>query len=315
MESHGDEARFADADASAENGAKKERRMGLFDFLSEAFGGFGGGRKAASTVDNLREEQQWAGHLRGGERMARLWLESHGSEWANRCTSESETPLMVAARCGDEALWRLLIENGANPQAHNRFFVTPLMEAAAWGNEKLARLAGESSGFNRADAQGRTALIRCAGAGSGATPSEAMIRWLIENTDVSLRDASGRDALGWAAEIAQQPLCARLLAERVNPLVCLPPASGEPGEAPRCPAAVARDNGKWETLDAMLASPLVDETSRAQWVKGREPQMPMSAAMVEAQGLREELLRDLRQEQGASIGARSEDAARAPRRV
>jgi hypothetical protein len=289
--------------------------MGLFDFLSEAFGGLGGGRQATSTVDNLREEQQWAGHLRAGERMTRLWLQKRGSEWANRSTSESETPLMVAARCDDEALWRLLIENGANPQAHNRFFVTPLMEAAAWGNEKLARLAGESGGFNRADAQGRTALMRCAGAGSGATPSEAMIRWLIENTDVSLRDASGRDALGWAAEIAQQPLCARLLAERVNPLVCLPPASGEPGEAPRCPAAVARDNGKWETLDAMLASALVDEAARAQWVKGREPQMPISAARVEAWHLREELSGCLRPERDIRAETDPESATRAPRRV
>jgi ankyrin repeat protein len=83
-----------------------------------------------------------------------------------------ETPLIAAAKSGNDECVKILIEAGADMKAVDDYGTTVLIAAAASGNERSVRLlleAGAGKTINATNNWGSTALIEAAIAGSGET--------------------------------------------------------------------------------------------------------------------------------------------------
>ncbi|MGN0821159.1 MAG: ankyrin repeat domain-containing protein [Akkermansia sp.] len=126
----------------------------------------------------------------GHEAVVRLLLEKGANiEAKNKLHN---TPLILAAWEGHEAAVRLLLEKGANIEAtQNETGNTPLIWAAAKGRESVVQLLlDEGADIEAKDNYGSTPLIRAAGNGH-----EAVVRLLLaEGADVEAEDNTGHTA-------------------------------------------------------------------------------------------------------------------------
>jgi uncharacterized protein len=116
------------------------------------------------------------------------------------------TPLLRAAKAGDVAAMRLLLEHGANPELPTERGITPLMAAAGNGSspidtrgrykteaqaiEAVDLLASAGADVNARDAAGQTALH-----GAALWGWNDLVRTLVaHHADVMVKDAHGRTA-------------------------------------------------------------------------------------------------------------------------
>ncbi|EXA30996.1 hypothetical protein FOVG_17681 [Fusarium oxysporum f. sp. pisi HDV247] len=107
-----------------------------------------------------------------------------------------QTLLWWAAERGDEAIMRLLLDQGADTEAADKDGRTPLLTAAAWGHEATVRLLLDRVAYTEAaDKDGRTPLWWAALKGH-----EAVVQLLL-NWHASIRaaDKNGRTPLSTAA--------------------------------------------------------------------------------------------------------------------
>jgi ankyrin repeat protein len=113
----------------------------------------------------------------GQEAVVRLLLEN-GAELDSKSQS-GQTPLSWAAKKGHEAVVRLLLEKGAELDSKSESGQTPLLLAAENGHEEVVRLLllkREMTEVNAKDKTGKMALHRAASKGH-----EAVVRLLLEN--------------------------------------------------------------------------------------------------------------------------------------
>ncbi|KAL1970529.1 hypothetical protein VTN77DRAFT_4173 [Rasamsonia byssochlamydoides] len=131
-----------------------------------------------------------------------------------RNSNACQTPLSWAATSGQEAIAKLLLDHGADPNlwaedVHSR--KTPLSEAARYGHESLVKLLLE----NGADVGGcgRDALFRVIGNGH-----EAIVKLLIEKgVDPQSRDYLAQTTMTRAVSSGHPAIVKLLLANGVHP--------------------------------------------------------------------------------------------------
>jgi Ankyrin repeats (3 copies)/NACHT domain/Ankyrin repeats (many copies)/Ankyrin repeat len=128
----------------------------------------------------------------------------------NAKDSDGTTVLHEAARSGNEAMVRLLLEKGANLKTKGRRGETVLHVAAWSGNEAMVRLLLEKgANLKTKDRRGETVLHVAAGSGN-----EAMVRLLLEKgAGLKAKDEDGTTVLHWAAWSGDEATI-RLLVEK-----------------------------------------------------------------------------------------------------
>lgn len=110
-----------------------------------------------------------------------------------------KAPLLTAVNAGHEILVRLLLESGADLQSKGRYGETALLLAAQTGHDGIFKLLLEKNnnlGLEPKDRLGRTALLVAAWNGH-----KTIVKQLLESgADLELKDNMGRTALLWASE-------------------------------------------------------------------------------------------------------------------
>ncbi|KAJ9655450.1 hypothetical protein H2201_008802 [Coniosporium apollinis] len=132
----------------------------------------------------------------------------------NKTDNRRRTALYWAARSGNEAVVRMLLETGADPKAKDKHGTTALHWAASWGNEVMVRLLVEKGADPRAKTEdGETALHKAARSGK-----EAVVRLLLEKgADPEAKDKDGTTVLHSAASSEKEAVVRMLLEEEVDP--------------------------------------------------------------------------------------------------
>ncbi|RYP66703.1 hypothetical protein DL771_007636 [Monosporascus sp. 5C6A] len=145
----------------------------------------------------------------------RLLVGKHGDSniGADSKDSYGQTPLSLAARRGQEALVRLLVErDDVDADSKDRYGRTPLLWAAREGYEAVVKLLLEQEDVkaDSADKDHRTPLSWAAG-----RDHEAVVRLLVERDDVDAdsKNRYGRTPLLWAAREGYEGVV-KLLLER-----------------------------------------------------------------------------------------------------
>lgn len=111
------------------------------------------------------------------------------------CRCETPTALFRAARHGNHAITRLLIEHGASVDATSYADETPLMSACESGHLEVSKvLIDAGAGINKCSKSGRTPLIH-AGMGGHASIAAMLIN---HGADPDFRDCHGCNATDWA---------------------------------------------------------------------------------------------------------------------
>jgi ankyrin repeat protein len=113
---------------------------------------------------------------------------------SRRAGNAWDTALHIAAKGGNEAVIRLLVEFGADVNAKNVEGHTALHLVADRGHEAGARLLVDRANVNAKTNLGATALHFAAEQGH-----EAIVRLLVDRTDVTAKDLIGNTVLHYAA--------------------------------------------------------------------------------------------------------------------
>ena len=158
----------------------------------------------------------WAAR-KGQEAVVKLLLERKDVN-PDRPDNDDQTPISWAARNGCEAVVKLLLERkDVNPDRPNNDGRTPISWAANNGHEAVVKLLLERKDVNpdRLDKYGRTPVSRAAENGH-----EVVVKLLLERKDVNpdRPDNDGRTPISWAARNGHEAVV-KLLLERkdVNP--------------------------------------------------------------------------------------------------
>jgi ankyrin repeat protein/WD40 repeat protein len=234
----------AGADVHAENGVGENAWVRAVTFKQEEAEAALKADGARTDVDRMAEYmmrlEDFAAALREGALdRVRLPLES-GAVDIDGLVGRTHTPLILAVYQGDEAMARMLLEVGADPDIPNADGVTPLIvavrtnqwafvplllaagaavDAAAPGGvtslllaageghaETVALLLAAGADPQRGNADGVTPLMQAAAAGS-----EEVVRLLLESgADPHRCDSQGANAAAWAASY-EHPNLVRLL--------------------------------------------------------------------------------------------------------
>lgn len=114
----------------------------------------------------------------------------------NSLTGLLETPLSLSARNGHEAIVKLLLEFGADPESRNVDDQTALMHAARNGHESIVRLLlMNGADVESEDESGWTVLMHAAVSGH-----KAIVNMLLDiGANIESKDADGQTALTHAA--------------------------------------------------------------------------------------------------------------------
>ena len=142
------------------------------------------------------------------------------------------TALMQACAAGNAEVVALLLDAGADRNAHDAAAMTPLLEAAAHGHTAVVqRLAAAKADPKALDGQGRNAIVLAVQA--GAEPE--LLRALIDlGVDPRRPGEDGRRAIDIAIEHGRWPQVSVLDPDYVLPAhVAEDLAEGEPGRTPR----------------------------------------------------------------------------------
>ena len=142
------------------------------------------------------------------------------------------TALMQACAAGNAEVVALLLDAGADRNAHDAAAMTPLLEAAAHGHTAVVqRLAAAKADSKAVDGQGRNAIVLAVQA--GAEPE--LLRALIDlGVDPRRPGEDGRRAIDIAIEHGRWPQVSVLDPDYVLPAhVAEDLAEGEPGRTPR----------------------------------------------------------------------------------
>ena len=142
------------------------------------------------------------------------------------------TALMQACAAGNAEVVALLLDAGADRNAHDAAAMTPLLEAAAHGHTAVVqRLAAAKADPKAVDGQGRNAIVLAVQA--GAEPE--LLRALIDlGVDPRRPGEDGRRAIDIAIEHGRWPQVSVLDPDYVLPAhVAEDLAEGEPGRTPR----------------------------------------------------------------------------------
>ena len=134
---------------------------------------------------------------------------------ANARDRGNETPLMHAARCGQEGAASLLLAWGADPNASCARGGTAIMMAAELGHASLVRtLLDAGARVNERDAEQATALHLAAVTGRVET-IQCLLR---AGADAAAKDAHGRTAFEIAVEQGHRSAAEELRERPVPPL-------------------------------------------------------------------------------------------------
>ena len=162
------------------------------------------------------------------------------------------TALMQACAAGNAEVVALLLDAGADRNAHDLQGMTPLLEAAANGHTAVVqRLAAAKPEVGIVDAQGRNAIVLASAA--GAEPE--LLQLLIGlGVDPAQPDAQGRRAIDLAIEQGRWPLVSVLDPHYVLPAkVAEDLAEGEPGRTPRQLLRDALAAGDFTAAESLLS--------------------------------------------------------------
>jgi ankyrin repeat protein len=128
-----------------------------------------------------------------------------GCQVNSPCGVDDLTSLMVAAKCGNVTAGRMLLQNSANVNAHDRWQRTVLHHASEGGQEAFVKLLlGGRAQLEALDNASRTPILVAA-----ASSRPAIVRLLASNgADLALADSGGNTLLRFAmqkenSEIAQ----------------------------------------------------------------------------------------------------------------
>ena len=166
--------------------------------------------------------------------------------------AEQRTALMQACAAGNAEVVALLLDAGADRNAHDSQGMTPLLEACAHGHTAVVqRLATTKPDIKAVDSQQRNAvMLACLG---GAEPD--LLRLLIQlGVDPARADAEGRKPIEVAIEHGRWPQVSVL-----DPDYALPANVAEglaEGEAGRTPRQLLRDalaTGDFDAAASVLA--------------------------------------------------------------
>ena len=158
---------------------------------------------------------------------------------------DQRTALMQACAAGNADVVALLLDSGADRNAHDAHGLTPLLEAAGHGHTAVVqRLAAAKPDVSAVDSRQRNALMLACIA--GAEPG--LLRLLIQmGVDPSRSDADGKRPIDVAIEFGRWPQVSVLDPDYVLPAsVAEGLADGEAGRTPRQllqDALAARDPG------------------------------------------------------------------------
>lgn len=145
---------------------------------------------------------------------------------------DQRTALMQACAAGNAEVVALLLDAGADRNAHDGHGLTPLLEAAGYGHTAVVqRLALAKPDLMAVDSQGRNALmLACI-----ADAEPALLRQLIQmGVDPSRGDADGKRPIDIAIEHGRWPLVSVLDPDYILPAsVAEGLADGEAGRTPR----------------------------------------------------------------------------------
>ncbi|KFZ20700.1 hypothetical protein V502_03054, partial [Pseudogymnoascus sp. VKM F-4520 (FW-2644)] len=164
------------------------------------------GQSAHLKDSSGRTPLSWAAR-NGNEAVAKLLLEN-GAEVDTKDATSGRTPLSFAAEEGHEAVAKLLLEKGAEVDAKTEYGQTPLSWAARSGNEAVAKLLlGKGAEVNAKTKSGRVPLSWAAKNGH-----EAVAKLLLEKgAEVDAKDGSGWTPLSWAAGSGHEAVAKLLL--------------------------------------------------------------------------------------------------------
>lgn len=164
---------------------------------------------------------------------------------------EQRTALMQAAASGNAEIVGVLVDAGADRNAHDANGLTPLLEAARNGHtDVVARLALTRPNVAATDAQQRNALVlACIG---GASP-DLLRQLMVLGVDPNQADAEGRRAMDYAIESGRWPQVSVL-----DPAYALPSNVAEgmaEGHFEKTPQELLREalqSQRLESAEAML---------------------------------------------------------------
>lgn len=148
---------------------------------------------------------------------------SLGSNVMGRVIYDGDTPLHEAAMYGDQGLYPLLIQHGADISAINDRGLTPLLAASSYGPEKnrhkrLKKLLELGANIENETEDGKNALNLVAGTGSfKVEPSYEAVKLLIDTgVEIDKQDNQGISALHLASKFASPKVLSLLLENGAN---------------------------------------------------------------------------------------------------
>ena len=155
------------------------------------------GTQGETTPTNAPETQDFYKAARMGDEAAVKSLLEAGVD-PDVPDKDGETPLLLAAYFGRTEVVRLLLDSGAEIDMADAFGRTPLMRASQLGRGEVVQLLlGASADLTIKDGKGITALMYAA----DVSGDEEVFRYILEaGADVDARDNAGRTALMWAAK-------------------------------------------------------------------------------------------------------------------
>ncbi|CAG1999053.1 unnamed protein product [Fusarium graminearum] len=197
--------------------------------------------------------KSWGTHFRKADITVKLLLE-RGADIEAKDSEYGQTPLLWAAKNGNEAVVNLLLEKGADIEAKDsEYDQTLLLWAATNGNEAIVKLLVEKGADIEAkDSEyDQTPLLWAA-----TNRNEAVVKLLVEKgADIEAKDSEyGQTPLSWAAENGNEAVAIKNGNEAVVKLLVEKGADIEAkdSEYGQTPLSWAAENGIEAVINLLL---------------------------------------------------------------